>query len=250
MKPIEFAKKINNPHDYWPRKCGFPEGVGSYEEFKTAINWFQENSATFSHVAFRGESKYYDTFCKPNITRHETEFTKCHTGKNIITDQEIKAALLSSGNHNGNNIFFNTQHYGGHTRLIDVTTSQEVALFFACESNLSEDGYVYIFFGSTMVTMWAPETNTLDSTLTYYNFMGRNDVCYLLESYQNKPERMKSQFGAFLSWQDITEPIPGPLYTIRIKHSAKKQILSEINKFGWEPESLFPIKGDVGSKTT
>lgn len=240
MNPIELTKRVDAPHTYWSQKYGFPEGVGSYKEFRTAMSWFQDNSATFSHVAFRGEPKYYESYCKPNIARDGKKFTRHQTGDNIITDQEIKSALLSSGNHNGNNIFFNTQHYGGHTRLLDVTTSQEVALFFACESNFDEDGYIYIFFGSTMLCMWAPITNSLDSAIKYYNFMKRNDVCYLLESYQDKPERMVSQHGAFLSWKEITDHIPSPLYTIKIKHSSKKQILREIYKLGWTAESLFP----------
>jgi len=36
------------------------------KESKKAIEWFREYSATFAHVAFRGESKYNETFCKPN----------------------------------------------------------------------------------------------------------------------------------------------------------------------------------------
>lgn len=233
-------KKVSNPHEYWPQQCGFSEGVNSYEEFEKAIEWFRKNSATFAHVAFRGESKYYKTFCKPNITRNTRKFTKTFSDENIITDQEIKSALLNSGNHTGNNIFFNTQHYGGQTRLIDVTTSEQVALFFACESNFNDDGYVYISFASTMASLWAPEAKDIDSILTFYNFIGRNDVCYLLETFEDQPARMKAQFGAFLCWQDITKPLPGPQYTIRIKHSAKKRILNEISKFGWKPEKLFP----------
>jgi hypothetical protein len=88
--------------------------------------------------------------------------------------------------------------------------------------------------------MWAPETSTLDSMRTYYNFIERNDVCYLLDTFKERPERMKTQFGAFICWKDITKPIPGPLYTIKIKHSAKKQILHEISEFGWKPETVFP----------
>ena len=240
MKPIELSNKINNPHDYWPRECGFPDGVNSYDEFKKAIEWFEENSATFYHTVFRGESKYYKTYCKPSIIRFTAEFTKNYTEKNIITDQEINSALLSSASQIGENIFFRTQHYGGQTRLLDVTKAQEVALFFACESNFDEDGYVYFFFGATVISLWAPETNSMDSILKYYNFMERDDVCYLLDTYKKRSKRMKSQLGRFICWQDPTQPIPVPLYIIRIKHSAKKQILREIRKYGYSPEKLFP----------
>lgn len=74
-----------------------------------------------------------------------------------------------------------------------------MALFFACESNFDDDGYVYTSFGSTMIPTWAPVANSVDSALTHYNFIRRNDVCYLIETYEDKPERMKAQFGAFLT---------------------------------------------------
>ena len=37
------------------------------------------------------------------------------------------------------------QHYGIPTRLLDITTNPLVALYFSCESEVEEDGAVYIF---------------------------------------------------------------------------------------------------------
>ncbi|MCH9705692.1 MAG: tetratricopeptide repeat protein [Proteobacteria bacterium] len=37
------------------------------------------------------------------------------------------------------------QHYGGKTALIDFTYNLHIALFFACEKNLSEDGKLFMF---------------------------------------------------------------------------------------------------------
>jgi len=147
---------------------------------------------------------------------------------------------LSSGDKFDDNVFLNTQHYGGQTRLLDVTSAEQVALFFACDSNFNDDGYVYIFFGSTTLPLWSPETNTLESILEYYNFIKRSDVCYLIESFESKPKRMKSQLGAFLCWREPSDPIPGLVCVIKIKNSAKKKIFNEIIEYGWTPEELFP----------
>jgi len=240
MKTIEFFKNASNPHSYWPMKCGFPEGVDSYDDFKSALKWFKENSATFSYTVFRGESKYFETYCKPNIARFNSKLTRKLSGRNVITDQEVRSALLSSGNKIDENVFFNTQHYGGQTRLLDVSTSEQVALFFACDSNFDDDGYVYIFYGSTSIPLWSPETNTLESILEYYNFINRSDVCYLIDSFKSKPKRMESQLGGFLCWKDLSKQIPGPLFVIKVKKRAKKKILKGIAKFGWATKKLFP----------
>jgi len=240
MSNIESTKNVSNPREYWPRKCGYPEGVGSYKEFKAALGWFEENSATFSHTVFRGESKHFETYCSPSIVRSPRKLTRNFTGENVITDQEIRLALLSSGDKFDDNVFLNTQHYGGQTRLLDVTSAEQVALFFACDSNFNDDGYVYIFFGSTTLPLWSPETNTLESILEYYNFIKRSDVCYLIESFESKPKRMKSQLGAFLCWREPSDPIPGLVCVIKIKNSAKKKIFNEIIEYGWTPEELFP----------
>lgn len=116
--------------------CGFPDGVNSYGEFQIAINWFKENSATFEYAAFRGESKYYNTFCKPAIARQDKDLTREYTEGHIITDQEVEFVLLNFGDHVGHNIFFHSQHFGSLTRLLDVSKAKEVALYFACNSNL------------------------------------------------------------------------------------------------------------------
>jgi len=231
MKPIELTKQIENPHVYWPAKCGFPDGINSYGEFQIAINWFKENSATFEYVAFRGESKYYDTFCKPAIARQDKDLTREYTKGHIITDQEVEFVLLNFGDYVGHNIFFHSQHFGSLTRLLDVSKAKEVALYFACNSNFDEDGYLYITYASTMIPMWAPEVKSLEEILSYYDFMSRDDVCYVLETY-NSTQRMRAQFGVFICWTDPIQIIPAPVYVIKVKGSAKVRILNEIVGLG------------------
>ena len=36
------------------------------------------------------------------------------------------------------------QHYGGHTNLIDFTTDNHIALFFACDGSHNKDGRVIL----------------------------------------------------------------------------------------------------------
>ena len=36
------------------------------------------------------------------------------------------------------------QHYGGHTNLIDFTTDNHIALFFACDGSPDKDGRIIL----------------------------------------------------------------------------------------------------------
>lgn len=43
------------------------------------------------------------------------------------------------------NMLAKMQHYGLHTRLLDITQNPEVALYFACFDNWDRDGEMFIF---------------------------------------------------------------------------------------------------------
>lgn len=54
------------------------------------------------------------------------------------------------------------QHYGKVTRLLDFTTNVDVALFFACNSNLTKDGAIFIRTYSPRKLSWRDATIILE----------------------------------------------------------------------------------------
>ena len=76
---------------------------------------------------------------KPSICRDESE--KHHEAA-ILREQ------IRMGNWNmDDNLFENIarlQHYGVHTRMLDYSLDADIAIYFACESNIDIDGIIYI----------------------------------------------------------------------------------------------------------
>lgn len=102
---------------------------------------------------YRGESEQYEIPCQPSISR-------CANEENIL---KVEYKYYNSIFKYIEKIEFSNQcieeidgimdlkylsifqHYGFDTRLLDVTKNMAVALYFACNKDFNENGYIYIF---------------------------------------------------------------------------------------------------------
>ena len=90
---------------------------------------------------FRGESENYEEPFKPSIRRVNVE--KEH---NIYYHVLTTCAQDFDEHLTYGEILAKMQHYGVPTRLLDVTSNSLVALYFACEGDVSKDGVTYVFY--------------------------------------------------------------------------------------------------------
>ena len=88
---------------------------------------------------FRGENKEYN-YQIPGLFR---KYSWIKNEKEIIDrNREFTPERLQN-----NSIFDNLtliQHYGGSTRILDISSNALIALFFAVSGNFEENGYVYL----------------------------------------------------------------------------------------------------------
>src|SRR5262249_33650157 len=56
-------------------------------------------------------------------------------------------------------IYFAAQHYGLPTRLLDWSTNPLAALFFACDGEPNEDGFIYAMDAGQIIPQEAEECN-------------------------------------------------------------------------------------------
>jgi hypothetical protein len=172
-------------------------------------------------------------------------------------------SLLSQPDHPG--WLALARHHGFPTRLLDVTRDLFVAVYFACEDPIVEDGFIFAY-----IDPWNPERNNPGRVTTYVDLFdaalgdripayrraenerpgtirdnaaileedygrGRADLIYLFECNDVINERMVAQRGAFIWRGDPTRPlldgVPN-VFVIRIRSGAKQAIIQKLNVLG------------------
>ena len=128
----------------------------SLEEFlHLVLNSEIASKVNIEHLFFRGESKYHNyvvpsLYLDEDLTKNSSEYYY----------RMLLSRLGCSDYVCGSELFRKMsefQHYGAKTRILDITSNPLIALYFAVEkyygekcwckneTELSEDGYVYIF---------------------------------------------------------------------------------------------------------
>lgn len=121
----DFISEIENfPVGSWYYR-GESKDYGKSKNLASGYRWMQENQKAFI-----------------DLINLRVEFFR-EVGGNL-SDKEVENFLAYS------------QHHGLPTELLDITTNPMVALYFACESNPEDDGYLY-YFNNTVVNSMDPE---------------------------------------------------------------------------------------------
>lgn len=157
------------------------------------------------------------------------------------------------------------QHYGIPTRLLDLTSNPLVALYFACDSQLDEDGVVYathspifrstdlhisvvaecLFSHKSHGKIWSPKDGIqIGRESISHDDIERivleNRTPFTFEAALSNP-RIKNQNGFFAlyrgagDWKEIKH-----FKSIYVKKEHKEKIITQLSKIGIDSSFLFP----------
>jgi len=212
-------------------------------KFRTTIS-----SSPKPFFLFRGEARRFD---KPGISTLERKkiitklreinyYKKCFESLFPDTkpfDSDLNLRFIAF-----------IQHNGFKTRLIDVTDSQYIALYFACNCYPDEDGFIYKFFGYDLSSL----TNDLDQADIDSLFFNGDFPPHSYKWRQNPRPflfyrdtnlfniRARRQHGWFVF---ETEKYKGDRHfnksQVRIEAMDKKEILFELKKLGIDDQFIW-----------
>ena len=108
------------------------------------ISRIAETTADGDYI-YRGEPQHYEQVssslwreCRQEIETEEFDIE-------AIQERMLEAAKDYTHETDPFEILTELQHYGGHTNLIDFTTDNHIALFFACDGFLDKPGRIISF---------------------------------------------------------------------------------------------------------
>lgn len=109
---------------------------------------------------FRGESECYQKISSTLYRQYESEIRTEHFNIEYAQMEMLKDVKRFTAFADETDILTEMQHYGGNTNLIDFTTDYLIALFFACDSSLDENGrLIFLDKSSTTYRIEPPKKN-------------------------------------------------------------------------------------------
>ena len=141
--------------------------IASVSELIEAVQqWQKFNDPYEGHIRywFRGQAKEEWPLIPKlfRIFNKSDQETILDAEKQMVRDFRLMSYSIRDGRETPEDLYFLQQHYGMPTRILDWTTNPLVALFFACQSELSEGyetkGNLFMLEALTLTGLW-PEVD-------------------------------------------------------------------------------------------
>ncbi len=112
-------------------------------EVQNLLQRIREKSAQGEYI-YRGEAKHHGKIASGLYRKYANEIDAEYFDIQIAQQEMLKQVKEYTDFTDETDVLTELQHYGGKTNLIDFTTDYLIALFFACDSLLYEDGRVIL----------------------------------------------------------------------------------------------------------
>lgn len=204
------------------------------------------------YILSRGQPGRYNLL--PSALRQDQNRNRKYSKQAIqyfLDEFQINAASYINSNHNISNEYdwmIYAQHYGIPTRMLDFTFSHVISLMFAVENafddELEKDSEVWFLNPEKLNAKHASRSEILNIA-NGENFNLDKFIGPIAVKSKKINERIKSQNGLFVYFQDDSNPLDSIvdesiLKKVVIKGDCKKKILSSLYSMGISFTTLYP----------
>ena len=221
----------------------------------------EPDTGMLSNLWYRGVNQHFDSQApgvyRPDFTKRAEKFTikEDLEDKRLRLEREMVSTFRVAGaaflsEYDPTEIYFAAQHRGMPTRLLDWSTNPLAALFFACDGDETQDGYVYAMDARKVIpdgalqldgnkerlwpsvyTMRFPMVNYA-VRLSFWETPKPERKPYVLPVRPDVvPGRIGQQSSCFTFHMHRADPVDNPtLETIGVKGSEKPVIRDELHR--------------------
>ncbi|MFM0619829.1 FRG domain-containing protein [Paraburkholderia nemoris] len=132
-------------------------------------------------VFYRGHSNRTKYLLEPSIFRKDERgnFINRYAEDRMYRELLVSNSVDFQGDIYTLDRLVRMQHYSLPTRLLDITSNPLIALYFACKSNLDQDGEVVVFsMDQTQIKYFDSDTASCIANLTRLPQKSKDDVDY------------------------------------------------------------------------
>jgi hypothetical protein len=222
---------------------------------------FEPDGGMLSHLWYRGVNQHFDSqvpgVYRPDFTKRAEKFAIKGDleDKRLRLEREVVSTFRVAGaafltEYDLTEIYFSAQHRGTPTRLLDWSTNPLAALFFACDGEEKQDGYVYAMDAKKVIPDGALQYNGSKERLWQSVYTMRFPMVeaavglsfwvppkfdwksYVLPVRPDVvPGRIGQQSSCFTFHMHRADPVDNPtLITIGVKASEKPVIRNELHR--------------------
>ncbi len=214
--------------------------INQIEEKIDILKSLHSNEHTL--LAYRGESKIYDTSLCPSLFRFPE-----HIHKEIHFFELFHDYNLVHPNASNIEKAIEVQHYAAFTRMLDITFDACIALYFSCRNNIELDGQLFLF---AFPEHYSPHSSYLDN---FYNLLleGKHPAYsrnFKVFSHCYTNDRIKAQKGGFIFFPGKEfHAISAHYYEkVLIKSEHKEILLNMLDAlFNINKSNIYPEKGVI-----
>lgn len=159
------------------------ENLFSYEDGENIDDIVRDKG-----IYFRGESRNFK-YQMPGLFRNAKYILN---EKNILEANKTYSPNEMKKSKSIFDILTLIQHYGGSTRILDITSNALIALYFAVSDNLDQDGYVYLISKNEHEVKFPDDKSVVvKAAISELDYMQKRILSEELSSKMNSGENLR-----------------------------------------------------------
>lgn len=208
------------------------------ETFSDFVTLMEEAATQDQLMLYRGQPVKRNLL--PRIARSDPSIDTTDLEKKMLAElRRLGASFLDGNHHDDWELLVSAQHYGLATRLLDWTSNPLAALWFACASESTGNGYLYSLDASDLIIPPDNDKGPFNQGKTRVFRPRMNNARIVAQHGWFTAHRFSSKTEGFVKLEH-NKDIKNQITEVVVPEPQKKSLLKSLDRHGTSYRTLFP----------